>query len=576
MRLAFTLLSLSFIITANSFSAKAQATDITDSLALVDLYNNTNGPGWSNHDNWLNGPVNTWYGVTVESMHVTSINLDLNKLTGNIPASIGNLTHLVKLQMAYNMLSGAIPNSIGSLSNLQVLYLYNNNLSGTIPSSIGNLSQLVDLQLWINKLTGNIPSSIGNLANLQVLSIGSNQLSGSIPSVITSLTNLQDLSLYSNLLTGTIPSNIGNLTKLRNLVLSGNKLTGSIPSSIGNLTLLRSELNLSRNQLTGPIPESIGNLTKLRYLFLDFNQLSGSIPESVSKLVSAFNISLRYNRLSGSIPASLGKLRSLSSLYLDSNQLSGTIPASLGNIGLSTLNLSYNRLTGPIPSAGKFINIYEIKVDHNQLYESGFIFSQVTNKTSLYDISYNRFTFNLAEPLARLNIYSVYSPQAPVAIHKQGNTLSVSAGGTLNKNTYKWFKQGSADSTVINADSSFTPTTNGKYYVKITNAVAKNLTLYSDTINFTLNNLIADNYSAANADNKLKQAFKVFPNPANTIVHVQINGSAIIIVSNVDGKTMLTKSINNSGVINVGKLAAGTYFIQNKTTAEAQKIVVVH
>ena len=36
---------------------------IQDSLALVALYNSTDGPNWTNDANWLTGSVTTWYGI---------------------------------------------------------------------------------------------------------------------------------------------------------------------------------------------------------------------------------------------------------------------------------------------------------------------------------------------------------------------------------------------------------------------------------------------------------------------------------------------------------------------------------
>jgi hypothetical protein len=66
-------------------------TKVQDSLALVDLYNNTNAPHWNNHNNWLTGPVPTWFGITVIATRVTQISLAENKLKGNIPVAIGNL-----------------------------------------------------------------------------------------------------------------------------------------------------------------------------------------------------------------------------------------------------------------------------------------------------------------------------------------------------------------------------------------------------------------------------------------------------------------------------------------------------
>ena len=59
----------------------AQAVNKQDSLALVDLYKSNNGSKWSFNDNWLTGPVRTWYGITVTGKRVTAINFNSNNLT---------------------------------------------------------------------------------------------------------------------------------------------------------------------------------------------------------------------------------------------------------------------------------------------------------------------------------------------------------------------------------------------------------------------------------------------------------------------------------------------------------------
>src|SRR5436853_4138149 len=173
-------LALCFILcsTIISTSSRGQAVNTTDSLALVDLYNSTNGPAWHHHDNWLTGPVSSWYGITVNASRVTEILLKFNNMNGSIPSSIGNLTNLELLGLYVNQLSGHIPSSIGNLVNLEFLNLDDNQLSGNIPSSIGNLVNLITLVLGYNQLTGNIPSSIGDLVNLQSLNLGTNQLTG--------------------------------------------------------------------------------------------------------------------------------------------------------------------------------------------------------------------------------------------------------------------------------------------------------------------------------------------------------------------------------------------------------------
>ncbi len=39
--------------------------DVADSNALVEFYWDSNGPTWTNSDNWLTGPVQTWYGISI-------------------------------------------------------------------------------------------------------------------------------------------------------------------------------------------------------------------------------------------------------------------------------------------------------------------------------------------------------------------------------------------------------------------------------------------------------------------------------------------------------------------------------
>jgi len=461
MKLSDTLFCLLFAISANLFStAKAQAVDVNDSLALVDFYNSTNGPNWDINTNWLTTkPVSTWYGIIVTGIRVTTISFYSNSLKGPIPVSIGNLTGLKTLRIASDGLTGSIPSSIGNLANLNFLLLSFNALSGSIPSSIGNLANLKELELYGNQLSGNIPPSITNLTNLTTFYLNYNQLSGSIP------------------------ADIGKLKNLITLHTEHNQLTGSIPASVSHIQKLQA-LYLNDNQLTGGIPMSFKNLTYLEYIYLDENQLS------------------------------------------EDN------------------NPHFPNFDKPFKGAS---------------------------------ISFNRFTFNGLEFVARQIPNCLYAKQAHIAIHQHGNTLSVSAGGTLSRNTYRWFKVGTDGKTIIKGDSTFTPTESGKYYAKIFNGIATQLTLITDTIDFTFNNLTATNRLAIDANsNKVKQALQVFPNPASSTVNVRVSGTATILVTNDAGKVMLSKNITNSASVNVSSFANGIYYIQNKTTCEVQKIVVSH
>ena len=258
-----------------SFIQPAQAqVNATDSLALVALYNSTNGPGWTNKTNWLTGPVSTWFGVTVGNGRVNNISLQNNNLNGILPSALGSLSALHDLQLSQNQLSGSIPVEIGNLTKLVQLFLFSNHLSGQIPAEIGNLSALQTLFLYENQLSGKIPPEIGNLTKLTQLILGSNQLSGSIPSEIGNLTALQILWLYYNQLSGTIPQEIGNLTQLIQLYLNNNQLSGSIPTGISNLTTLQ-YFRLDNNQFTNLslLPASMINGATLGGNYFTFDDI---------------------------------------------------------------------------------------------------------------------------------------------------------------------------------------------------------------------------------------------------------------------------------------------------------------
>jgi hypothetical protein len=351
------------------------------------------------------------------------------------------------------------------------------------------------------------------------------------------------LYLSGNQLSGNIPSSLGNLVNLDFLYLSNNHLSGKIPSSLGNLRSLENLL-LSDNQLSGTIPSSIGNLESLETLNLSTNQLSGSIPSALGKLPNLFNLYLQNNQLNGNIPSSLGN-SFLFNLYLNNNQLSGGIPSSIGNLEfLETLDLSHNKLNGKIP-----------------LVLGNLQFLQVFN------LSYNCFTFSGMEFIAKTFPFAIYSPQALIPVHQNGNELSVSAGGSLTNNTYKWCKvvnMGLMHIATIKGDSVFHPSENGIYEAKVTNSVATELTLKSEPIKFVASSQLVQSATSQNALQEYNKTniFIVYPNPAKDIVHIQTNGKAILSLTDQSGKVLLTETIEGNGVMNVTSLSAGLYYLK--------------
>ena len=567
-------------------TAKAQV-NVQDSLALVDLYNSTNGPGWYNHTNWLtSAPVSTWFEVYVIGNRISELDLIYNNLAGTLPTSIGNLTGITSLQLWGNNLNGSIPNSIGNLLNLTSLNLSTNHLSGSIPSTIGNLTNLWELSLWENNLSGNIPSSIGKLTNLNICALEINQLSGNIPSSFDKLINLISIELGSNQLTGSIQSIFNKLTKMVFLDIGGNQFTGNL--SFLNTMQSLDYADLHFNQFSGKIPV-LNNIDSIGYLDLSHNQLSGSITKFHKSRVIEF-LNLSYNLLSGNINQKFDSLSTVENLdiFLNNNQLSGNVPlqnlAHLTSIDLSNnklngiilpvndtiyynnleyLNLSHNQLTSKIPaSINKLYFLHSVDVSSNHL--SGKVPS--LNKINLpylsnLQLDSNEFTFAGMENIADAFPFAVYSPQANVHVSRKGYKLSVSAGGTLSNNTYTWYKNGSLFKKIV-GDSVIILHGKGTYNVIITNAVATALTLYSDTINYTAGN----NVIASKMNNN--SSISLYPNPAKTNATLSFNadGKYAITVTDVSGKILQTKTgvaIKGENIIqlDVSQYASGIYLI---------------
>ena len=332
--------------------------------------------------NWSESTsITQWDGVYVRGTpsRVTWIILRGNsarRLSGTIPAELGQLSALTIINLRSNTLTGQIPNEIGNLTNLEQLLLHNNSLSGDFP----NLSRLSRLKkLWLSGANNRIgegdgiPRWLNNLTALEELNLWGNEMGGEIPN-LSGLSNLKLLKLQNNNLTGSIPAWFGSMNSLSGLYLHANRkvdangnvlhegLTGSIPSQLGRLTRLR-RLWLDRNDLSGPIPPALGNMTNLGTLNLHTNRLSGGIPAQLGNLSRLQHLALHNNRrvdangnvtnagLTGPIPTQLGALGELTRLAVSNNDLAGPIPSELGSLGkLRLLWLSQNRLSGTIPA----------------------------------------------------------------------------------------------------------------------------------------------------------------------------------------------------------------------------------
>ncbi|GIQ80936.1 hypothetical protein KIPB_001817 [Kipferlia bialata] len=170
----------------------------TERDALVDLYDATNGPEWTQANNWLSAdPYCQWTGVTCDNsgMHVRNLNVSNFGLQGQIPDSIGCFPFMQYIVMANNTMSSTIPSSLQNLTNLKSLNLNNAGMVGTIPDALCNLEYVQFIWLTHNDLTGPIPSCVNENTFLKEWRTQYNMLDGSVP------TEFDELDYFDRLLT---------------------------------------------------------------------------------------------------------------------------------------------------------------------------------------------------------------------------------------------------------------------------------------------------------------------------------------------------------------------------------------
>lgn len=542
----------------------------TDSLALVDLYNSTNGANWDKK--WiLTQPMDTWFGVVLDKSigRVIRVLLSNNKLNGTISTSIGNLSKLKELNIRANP-----------------------DLTGTIPSSIGNLLELEDLNLRGNKLSGTIPTSLGNLSNLKTMAVD------------------------NNLLTGVIPTELGNLKKLSVLYLNNNKFTGILPSEINNLTLLQ-ELYLNDNELD-KLP-NLPNLTVLGTLDVKNNKLGFESLESLIRIAS-FQYSPQMAKDTVAITVATGQTMALNTqaggtqnlyqwrtnattaisnattaILTISNiqpQSTGAYTCSIKNSLLPNLTITYLYAVKVVPAVPQITQPLAYCIGNSSITltaqgtQAAFTRWTWYNGTKV-EINNNRNTFSFTPKQAIDTVFAVTvvkdvesSAKAmliiyvkPILQNNNGVFTVLDNGNATNK--YQWFYFESPISGATN--KTFSPEANkfGDYKVNV--ITEEGCASSSDTYKFA-------NSVTGTEDEMLKNSLKIYPNPATENLQLVLDntyfGATTVSITDVLGRILWeTKLDKNSSIltqeINVSSWASGTYCLrlQSKNGFASKKFV---
>ncbi|KAM7505866.1 hypothetical protein LguiB_004770 [Lonicera macranthoides] len=259
-------------------------------------------------------------------------------LPGVLPPELVNLPYLREIDFAYNYLSGPIPLEWVS-TRLNLISLLGNRISGEIPKELGNLTTLTYLDLEANQLMGNVPPELGKLINLRTLMLSSNKLIGTLPMTFAGLRNLTNFRTNDNNFTGPIPDFIQNWKQLTRLEMHASGLEGPIPSSISLLDQL-TELRIS--DIKGPIRgfPTLSNATGIVRLVLRNCNISGEIPayiwnlRNLEMLDLSFNSDLSYNNFTWQGPEQ-PTCRQNMNLYINlfksssmENNLKGLLPCT--------------------------------------------------------------------------------------------------------------------------------------------------------------------------------------------------------------------------------------------------------
>ncbi|CAD6338301.1 unnamed protein product [Miscanthus lutarioriparius] len=331
--------------------------------------------------NYFNGSIPDSFG---DLAALEYLGLNGNALSGRVPPSLSASRACPQsLDLSINDLSGEIPATFAGLTNLTLLNLFRNHLRGEIPEFVGEFPFLEVLQVWDNNLTGSLPPALGRNGRLKTLDVTGNHLTGTIPTDLCAGRNLQLLVLMDNAFFGSIPDSLGDCKTLTRVRLGKNLLTGPVPAGLFDLPQANM-LELTDNLLTGQLPDVVAG-DKIGMLMLGNNGIGGRIPTAIGNLPALQTLSLESNNFSGPLPPEISRLRNLTRLNASGNALTGGIPRELMGCGSSAPSTSAGTASpGEIPDTVTSLKILcTLNVSRNRL--SGELPPAMSNMTSLHD-----------------------------------------------------------------------------------------------------------------------------------------------------------------------------------------------
>jgi hypothetical protein len=146
-------------------------------------------------------------------------------------------------------------------------------------------------------------------------------------------------------------------------------------------------------------------------------------------------------------------------------------------------------------------------------------------------------------------------------------------GNTPGLKAYYKFDEGVAVSTNTSITTVIDATPNAN------NAIASNFAMTGKSSNYVsaapLNNPINSSCLATglNSLSTSKSDYIIYPNPTNSILNIECENSATILIVNLLGEVVKTEIVNEISKIDVSLLKPGVYFIQDSKSGKAIKFI---
>ena len=449
----------------SAYSNSIQVTTLTDpetandSLALVSIYQNTDGENWTDNTNWLTGRLRSWAGITMNGTRVTTIDLNSNNLQGNFPELTGVLDQVTNLDVSNNEI--LTMGGIAGLDALSVLILSGNRLQ------FGSLESLVSV-------APTVTVSPQKEILEAVLTLEEQGTTFVVDRTVTGTSNSYNWFRNGESFVNDGPTFEVDIQSFDDEGLFFVQVTNSL---VPGLTLTTANVELRVSSLERD-REALLNI----FAALDGNNWTNGADWPNQDIVDWQGVTINNSRVTD--------------LDLSGSNVQGDMPADITDVrSLQNIDLSNNSLTG-LPDMTSLLNLLTLDVSSNLL-----DFGDLEPNAAISGINYDN--------------QGAFALQAqPVNLERGSDfLLELSLGGSSN--TYQWSVQGPVANGDLSGETNASIQINdisydnmGDYTLRVQNSLVPGLTITShpQTVNgITTINLFPTYINRLGADTPLDE-----------------------------------------------------------------------